>query len=41
MLQAMDDHQPAVVFLAYRTTRPANLFDERAVIDIRCAPVWW
>ena len=39
VLQAMDDHQPAVVFLAYPNNPTGNLFDERAVIDIiRSAP---
>ena len=37
--QAMDEHQPAVVFLAYPNNPTANLFDERSVVDIiRAAP---
>ncbi len=39
MLQAMDQHQPAVVFLAYPNNPTANLFDEQAVLEIiRNAP---
>ncbi|MGD8957332.1 MAG: histidinol-phosphate transaminase [Chromatiaceae bacterium] len=37
--QAMEEHQPAVVFLAYPNNPTANLFDERAVVEIiRAAP---
>lgn len=39
VLQAMDEHQPAVVFLAYPNNPTGNLFDGQAVIDIiRGAP---
>jgi histidinol-phosphate aminotransferase len=39
VLQAMHEHQPAVVFLAYPNNPTANLFDERALTDIiRAAP---
>jgi len=39
VLQAMNEHQPAVVFLAYPNNPTANLFDERAIVDIiRAAP---
>jgi len=34
LLQAMREHQPAVVFLAYPNNPTANLFDERAIADI-------
>ncbi len=34
LLQAMHEHQPAVVFLAYPNNPTANLFDERAIADI-------
>ena len=34
VVQAMDEHQPAVVFLAYPNNPTANLFDEQAVLDI-------
>ena len=39
ILQAMNAHQPAVVFLAYPNNPTANLFDEQAVVQIiRAAP---
>lgn len=39
VLQAMEAHQPAVVFLAYPNNPTANLFDEEAVLAvIRAAP---
>jgi histidinol-phosphate aminotransferase len=39
VLQAMEAHQPAVVFLAYPNNPTANLFDEDAVLEvIRAAP---
>ena len=39
VLQAMHEHQPAVVFLAYPNNPTANLFDERGLTDIiRAAP---
>ncbi len=39
VLQAMDEHQPAVVFIAYPNNPTANLFDEQAIVDIiRAAP---
>ena len=39
ILQAMHEHQPAVVFLAYPNNPTANLFDEQAMLDIiRAAP---
>jgi len=39
VLQAMHEHQPAVVFLAYPNNPTANLFDEQAIVDIiRAAP---
>jgi histidinol-phosphate aminotransferase len=39
VLQAMAEHQPAVVFLAYPNNPTGNLFDEQAVVDIiRAAP---
>ena len=34
MLSAIDQHQPAVVFLAYPNNPTGNLFDEDSVIDI-------
>jgi histidinol-phosphate aminotransferase len=34
ILQAMDQHQPAVVFLAYPNNPTGNLFDEQQVIKI-------
>ncbi len=39
ILQAMHEHQPAVVFLAYPNNPTANLFDAQAMLDvIRAAP---
>jgi len=39
VLQAMDECQPAVVFLAYPNNPTGNLFDEQAIVDvIRAAP---
>jgi histidinol-phosphate aminotransferase len=39
VLQALDEHQPAVVFLAYPNNPTANLFDEQALTEIiRAAP---
>jgi histidinol-phosphate aminotransferase len=39
VLQAMEAHQPAVVFLAYPNNPTGNLFDEEAVLEvIRAAP---
>jgi histidinol-phosphate aminotransferase len=39
VLQAMEEHQPAVLFLAYPNNPTANLFDERAIVEvIRAAP---
>lgn len=39
VMQAMEAHQPAVVFLAYPNNPTANLFDEDAVLEIiRAAP---
>ena len=39
MLQAMHEHQPAVVFLAYPNNPTANLFDAQAIAGIiRAAP---
>ncbi|MCB1802651.1 MAG: histidinol-phosphate transaminase [Gammaproteobacteria bacterium] len=39
LLQALDEHQPAVVFLAYPNNPTGNLFDEAAVeAVIRAAP---
>lgn len=39
VLQAMTEHQPAVVFLAYPNNPTGNLFDAQAVVDIiRAAP---
>jgi len=32
--QAMDQHQPAVVFLAYPNNPTANLYDEQAIVEI-------
>jgi len=34
MLQAMDQHQPGVVFLAYPNNPTGNLFDRQAVVEI-------
>lgn len=34
ILQAMDQHQPAVVFLAYPNNPTGNLFDEQQVIEV-------
>ena len=34
MKQAMAEHQPAVVFLAYPNNPTANLYDEQAIIEI-------
>ena len=39
VLQAMQEHQPAVVFLAYPNNPTANLFDADAIVEIiRSAP---
>ena len=39
VLQAMEEHQPAVVFLAYPNNPTANLFDADAIVEIiRRAP---
>ena len=39
VLQALDEHQPAVVFLAYPNNPTGNLFDEQALFEIiRAAP---
>jgi len=39
ILQAIEQHQPAVIFLAYPNNPTANLFDEQAVLEIiRYAP---
>lgn len=39
VLQAMNEHQPAVVFLAFPNNPTANLFDEQAIVEIvRAAP---
>ncbi len=39
LLQAMDEHQPAVVFLAYPNNPTGNLYDAKAVEEIiRAAP---
>ena len=39
VLQALDEQQPAVVFLAYPNNPTGNLFDEQAVLEIiRTAP---
>ena len=39
VLQAMDEQQPAVVFLAYPNNPTGNLFDEQAILEIiRAAP---
>ncbi len=39
LLQAMEAHQPAVVFLAYPNNPTANLYNEQAIIDvIKAAP---
>jgi histidinol-phosphate aminotransferase len=32
--QAMEEHQPAVVFLAYPNNPTANLYDEQAIVEI-------
>jgi histidinol-phosphate aminotransferase len=37
VLQAMDEHHPAVVFLAYPNNPTGNLFDTEAVTEIICA----
>ena len=34
MLEAIKQHQPAVIFLAYPNNPTANLFDEQSIIDI-------
>lgn len=39
VLQAMNEHQPAVVFLAFPNNPTANLFDQQAIVEIvRAAP---